>query len=545
LHRLERKQLNSTLHRIALKSPGSSISLATYFFVERMLPTPTSEKAKRYTLALQVSVTTALVLLWTFLARDSLLNSDDVLYAQMARESFDSGRLIDHSWMGVTLFEKPPLLLWLLQLSGAIFGYSDAAMRLPAAIGAALTLVYTFKLARHLYGDDIEARKWPWLAGALLLSSWTFADSGGRVMTDTLLCAAVVAMVYYALRIEKDDCPRGAVGLGLAAGLGFMAKSFALGPTALVVVCFLSWRRRWKGLFWSVGIASLLVLPWHILMSARHGLEFWEVYVGYHVLGRAQGIAVGAHGSDYYLSEMLGADPLVPMVLFVGFLCALFQALRRREVELALPLSIAVVGLLFIHVSQTKFIHYTLPYIPLLAVVTVVAVSRLPRPKVGFCFLTCCALLSGGAYGQSEPHTSYRPDLRVLAETYVHPSPPDTRIIAFNEYAPAFFYYGERFGEIWTDSERFYSIQQSIDMMRRSGIVHMATDEALNELRQETRGMILVAPHRRMESQEEETQENPRSRVLKRLLGGFYSDKRDVTWHREASHLIVTVGRLR
>jgi 4-amino-4-deoxy-L-arabinose transferase-like glycosyltransferase len=510
-----------------------------------MYPTLTSEQVKRYTLALQVSITAALVALWTFLARDSLLNSDDVLYAQMARESFESGRFMDHSWMGVTLFEKPPLLLWLLQLSGATFGFSDAAMRLPAALGAALTVVYTFKVARHLHGDDTEARKWPWIAGALLLSSWTFADSGGRVMTDTLLSASVMAMVYYALRMEKLGGRAGATGLGLAAGLGFMAKSFALGPAALVVACFLGWRRRWKGLFWSVGIAALLVLPWHVLMSVRHGVEFWEVYVGYHVLGRAEGIAVGSHGQDYYVSEMVGTDPVVAVVLFLGFLGVLFQSIFRRDQKLVLPLSVAVVGLIFLHASQTKFLHYLLPYIPLMAVVAVIGVSRLPGRKLGFGLMVCGILLSAVGYSQTEPHASYRPELRVLAEAYVLPSPPETRIVAFNEYAPAFFYYGEKVGEIWTDSERFYSIQQSIDMMRRSGIVHMATDEGLNELRQETRGMILIAPHRPMESQVKERQENPMSRVLQRLLSGFYSDKRDVSWHREASHLIVTVGRLR
>lgn len=44
----------------------------------------------------------------------SQLGSDDVLYAQMAREMLQRGNLFDNSWLGVTHLEKPPLLLWCL-----------------------------------------------------------------------------------------------------------------------------------------------------------------------------------------------------------------------------------------------------------------------------------------------------------------------------------------------------------------------------------------------------------------------------------------------
>ena len=73
-------------------------------------------------------------------------------------------------------------------------------------------------------------------------------------MTDSLLAASVMAMCYYALRVEvsdqdPSDTKRWSIRLGLAAGLGFMAKSFALAPTVLAVMAFLLWKKQGKMLF--------------------------------------------------------------------------------------------------------------------------------------------------------------------------------------------------------------------------------------------------------------------------------------------------------
>ena len=67
---------------------------------------PTSDREKRQLLGLQIGLSIGCLGLWMFGGKGSLLNSDDVLYAQMARESLENGSLVDHFWMGVTLFEN-------------------------------------------------------------------------------------------------------------------------------------------------------------------------------------------------------------------------------------------------------------------------------------------------------------------------------------------------------------------------------------------------------------------------------------------------------
>ena len=64
----------------------------------------------------------------------SHFDSDDTLYAEMAREMVNSGNLLDNQWSGTVLFEKPPLYLWSLAISGHLLGWDEAAMRLPGTL---------------------------------------------------------------------------------------------------------------------------------------------------------------------------------------------------------------------------------------------------------------------------------------------------------------------------------------------------------------------------------------------------------------------------
>ena len=460
-------------------------------------------------------------------------------------EYVENGSLVDHSWMGVTLFEKPPLLLWLLQFSGWLAGFSDAAMRLPSALGSTLTLVYTFKLTRIVLANRVGQWFWPWLAVAILGASWTFIESGSRVMTDSLLAASVVAMCYYAIRVQGSDDKRWSVYLGVAAGLGFMTKSFALAPTALAVSLFLLWKKCGGRLAASIGVAALIAIPWHVVMTLRYGAEFWDVYVGYHVLGRADGISVGQQDIGFYLSEWLVSDPVVVVALIPGLGSMVILGIKSGLDRTLLPVLVAIFGLIFIHLSQTKFLHYAIPIIPMLAVVTVSAAARLSSTKVGVQLLILIVLGSSSFFFQKNNNESYRPELRTLAEKHILASSENIRLIVFNDYAPALYYYGEREGELWTDSQRFYDIQQSIDMMKRSGIVYLADEKNLSKIREETRPMLLMAPHRKMSTMTEEMANNPMSVILRRLMHHYNAAQRKIDWTREEGYLVVHVEGLR
>ena len=67
----------------------------------------------------------AAVVLSINLGQGSILSSDDALYAQMAREMSQGGGWLTAYWLGEAVFEKPPILLWMLRCIGPLFGWSD------------------------------------------------------------------------------------------------------------------------------------------------------------------------------------------------------------------------------------------------------------------------------------------------------------------------------------------------------------------------------------------------------------------------------------
>lgn len=454
-----------------------------------------------FILGATLALAAALLLLNTWTG--SLLASDDVLYAQMARESLAAGRWLDHTWLGAVLFEKPPLLLWSLQLSGALFGFSDFAMRLPGVLAGVVALLYAGRLAQHLArtpegaapGDPASWRVGA-VAVALTVATFGFAFNARRPMTDPLLTAALMAALFYAVRLADGVAPRAsAVGLGLAGGLGLMAKQLAVGPAALAIVVLLMGRRRWRGLAVAAAVLLAVAAPWHVAMTVRHGAAFWDVYLGYHVAARAGGALVGASDPAYYLTTFLAQEGLLGGVLLVGLLAATAAAVRERRHGLGVVVAAAWLTILAVQVSETRLYHYLMPLFPLAAVATAAVAARGLRRPVGLAAAATVAL-TGLVMGPL-PHLiapDYAPASRRIGREIVAASAPQTRLVIWEDYDTALIWYGERRGRIWTADAGFYQVQQSIDMMRRAQAVVRVTPEAVAALLADPSPVVAVAP---------------------------------------------------
>jgi 4-amino-4-deoxy-L-arabinose transferase-like glycosyltransferase len=450
---------------------------------------------------LTVAVGGGLLLLNTWTG--SLLASDDAIYAQMARESLAAGRWLDHTWLSAVLFEKPPLLLWSLQLSGAVFGFSDFAMRLPGVLAGVVALVYAGRLAQHLTrpaaaaaANDPTSWRVGAVAAALTVATFGFAFNARRPMTDPLLTAALMAALFYAVRLADGRAPRGsAVGLGVAGGLGLMAKQLAVGPAALALVVLLVARRRWRGLGLAAAVLVAIAAPWHVAMTVRHGAAFWDVYLGYHVAARAGGALVGASDAGYYLTTFWSQEGLLGGALLLGLLAATFQAARGRRASLGAVVAAAWLTILAAQFSETRLYHYLMPLFPMAAVATAAAAARGLRRPVALAAAAAVALT--GLVAGPLPHLldpDYAPASRRVGREVVAASAPDTRLVIWEDYDPALIWYGERRGRLWTADAGFYQVQQSIDMMRRAQAVVRVTPEAVAALLADPAPVVAVAP---------------------------------------------------
>src|SRR5579872_3195658 len=142
-----------------------------------------------------------------------LIGADEPRYAQVAREMLDR-----HDWVTPTLgghawLEKPPLYYWQAMLAYSIFGVSDVAARVPAALDATLLVaaVYLFfRKFRRGVGVDaaLGTGSCAGISGAAraasmdmaltsafgigMLAWWAWRESGKRIyLSGFYLCAAL------------------------------------------------------------------------------------------------------------------------------------------------------------------------------------------------------------------------------------------------------------------------------------------------------------------------------------------------------------------
>jgi len=427
-------------------------------------------------------------LLFIAMGQGSIASSDDALYAQMAFEMAQSGSWLTATWMGVDVFEKPPLLLWMLRIFGPPLGWSEFSLRLPGVIAAFVTLYYMIRLA---YAETESALPGV-VAGLATLATLTFTLNARRPMTDALLCAALMATIWYTLCLSLKPHRGAYIGLGIAGGLGLLAKWVAMGPVALVSALALVRMRRSKELVWSIAIALLIAGPWFIAMSAHHGSEFWRVFLGYHVLERAGASLVGSEPLSFYLETLWELDGGFGLLLLSGLILAPFM---RRGRLTWLLVSSALVTLLVIHLSSTRLYHYLMPVIPLAALSLAITLAK---ERIALGAFACFSLLAF-LLGPLDP-TLLRPDFAPSSKALgasLSLAPEDAEIISWEDYDPAMMWYAKRPIRIWTQSESMARAQNSIDMMRRSKAVVFATPERLKALGEKANPIFVVAPKER------------------------------------------------
>src|SRR3989338_5064892 len=88
------------------------------------------------------------------LGSSPLLEIDEAIYAEVAREAFVSGDYFSTYYNFETEFSKPPFQYWLLQISYAIFGINEWAVRLPSFMAALGVLSLTYIFGKNIRSSD-------------------------------------------------------------------------------------------------------------------------------------------------------------------------------------------------------------------------------------------------------------------------------------------------------------------------------------------------------------------------------------------------------
>ncbi len=242
-----------------------------------------------------------------------VLNDNEGLYAEIAREFLGGTSLIAPHLNGVPYLEKPPLLTWLVAAMYALFGPSEWASRaIPAASGIAV-VAGTF-----LFAARVRTALTGWVAALILISSVPFVTVVRTLMPDGLLiCLFSLSMYLFFLWHARQR--RGYLVLSYALlGLAVMTKGFvALALGWLTILAFgATGPKPWRYIDllepWALFAFLAVSAPWLILL-AWHNFDFVWFYVYHEHVLRFLGLR---RPRDYYTGPFYYYVPRVVVGLF-------------------------------------------------------------------------------------------------------------------------------------------------------------------------------------------------------------------------------------
>ncbi len=223
--------------------------------------------------------------------------------------------------LDLSYFDHPPLTAWSIRGATEIFGHSERAVRLAAALHSTLFLAFTFLAGRRLFGARAA------LAAVTAALAAPLVSLGQAIITpDGPLAAAWVAALYCTVRALDEERGVWLLGAGAATGLAALSKytGLLLGPQIGVLLLLDARGRRllrgpwpWLG----VGLSTILFSP-VLVWNAGHG---WSSFA-FH-LDRLSRLGPF---SPRRLGSFLGQQSLVVSpVLFAALIAAALGAARR------------------------------------------------------------------------------------------------------------------------------------------------------------------------------------------------------------------------
>lgn len=317
--------------------------------------------------AMIVAVVASLTVFWK-LGVKPLENWDEGIHAEVTREMVQDGHWISLSYRDAYYTAKPPLKFWLTAPLFVWFGPTEMSARLWSALaGVATALV----LALWAYEHSRSIRFGILVPAIFLAGRFVMYHSFRTGETDGLLVFFVTAALYAYWKSRQTA--GWFIAFGALVGLAIMTKSAAgLLPVAIAGID-LTLDRGWsrigrKRLIWAIGAALIVVLPWHLIETLRHGAAFWRGYVGFNILERSGEVLYANNvGWSWYATIIM--NRWIPFGTFIA--AAIILAIRRvwkqRDPLDRLLLIWTVVVFVAFSLVKTKFDWYILPIYPALA----------------------------------------------------------------------------------------------------------------------------------------------------------------------------------
>src|SRR3989339_446105 len=206
----------------------------------------------------------------------SPVSGDGFHYAEMAKEMAVSGKYLTPLWNYEPYFVdgKPPMLYWLLVVSGAAFGFNSAPMRIPSAVVGFAGIIFLFLFVRK-YFSQLAA----FLSSISLVFTQQYLSHARDPVTDIIFAVffAMAVMSFWAGRTENK--PVFYYLMGLFAAFSLLTRQLPGLFIYAVIGAYIIAAREFSILkqphfYGGVLLSALLALPWYAAMYYAYGYKF-------------------------------------------------------------------------------------------------------------------------------------------------------------------------------------------------------------------------------------------------------------------------------
>ncbi len=326
---------------------------------------------KRDYYALLALCALCLVLFFFRLGGHPLWDVDEGMHASTSKDMVQTGDWVTPQFNGKNFYDKTVLYNWFAAVAFLVFGFTEFAARVPAALLGLGTVLTTFLLGRRLLGSRAGL-----LAGVILATSPEFIVLSRAVVHDISLAFFVTLALSFFYRAYASVDRRGTYLMLFYASLGMAV--LAKGPVGLllpgmVIGLFLLIRGRLgflkeMSLGWGILVFLAVAAPWYVLMSIRND-DYLRYFVLKQNLGQFLSKAKANHPQPFYyyvptlVGGMLPWSFFVPLALFRS----LRQGLRKLSDGVLFPLLWFAFIFLFFSAARSKLATYVLPCFPAVA----------------------------------------------------------------------------------------------------------------------------------------------------------------------------------
>lgn len=209
---------------------------------------------------------------------------NEAFYAESAREMLENHNFLDIYYNYEPRFNKPPMTYWMVALSYLIFGINEFATRLPIVLSALGANIFTFLIAKELYGKYVAI-----FSAAAMAFSFQFVINSRYASPEVPLTFFFTMTLYFFIIGYKRNSFKYILLSYVSLGLTVLTKGYpyivVIGGIVLVYLFIEAnflWRDFWekfKALKVHIGIPILLIIgfSWYVYMYLKFGNVFLDV----------------------------------------------------------------------------------------------------------------------------------------------------------------------------------------------------------------------------------------------------------------------------